>query len=195
MSPHLLRVAGTGQSQGYTGRARGAVRFRTGSDPGGSSPKDPSPVPRPYEALFQFGEQIRQLGKPADLLLRPDRVAVRDHVELTLLPRDHLGVVPEAVQLRHETRGAFVVAVSDRAVVDRNARHKADSSVRETAGAAVAYPCHAVKPAYTRSARRARSATAPPHRVRWGRRRVLGGLVELGVRVELCLDDLDDLAL
>ena len=32
----------------YTARARGAVRFRTGSDPGGSSPKDPSPVPRTF---------------------------------------------------------------------------------------------------------------------------------------------------
>ena len=34
----------------HCSRARGAVRFRTGSDPGGSSPKDPSPVPRTFLA-------------------------------------------------------------------------------------------------------------------------------------------------
>jgi hypothetical protein len=33
--------------------------------------------------------------------------------------------VTEAVQLRHETRGALVVPVSDRAVEDRNAGHAA----------------------------------------------------------------------
>ena len=65
------------------------------------------------------------------MLLRPDGVAVRDHVELALLPCDHLGDVPEAVQLRHETRGAFVVSVSDRAVVDRNACHQPTLALRK----------------------------------------------------------------
>jgi len=57
-------------------------------------------------------------------LLRPDRVAVGGHVELALLPCDHLGVVAEAVQLRHETRGARVIPVSDGAVVDRDPGHQ-----------------------------------------------------------------------
>src|SRR5581483_10958213 len=58
LSRHLLVVVGSlplcaprGRSASagrYTARARGAVRFRTGSDPGGSSPKDPSPVPRTF---------------------------------------------------------------------------------------------------------------------------------------------------
>src|SRR5881394_3798549 len=41
-------LASPGTFERYTARARGAVRFRTGSDPGGSSPKDPSPVPRTF---------------------------------------------------------------------------------------------------------------------------------------------------
>jgi hypothetical protein len=57
-----LRAAGRRPLRwGYSGLARGAVRFRTGSDPGGSSPKDPSPVPR----LFASGA-----GKPNPAVLQ-----------------------------------------------------------------------------------------------------------------------------
>src|SRR5262249_54615270 len=42
----VLRLSSVPPEAGETVRARGAARFRTGSDPGGSSPKDPSQVPR-----------------------------------------------------------------------------------------------------------------------------------------------------
>ena len=42
----LHRQGEVARAARYDALARGAVRFRTGSDPGGSSPKDPSPVPR-----------------------------------------------------------------------------------------------------------------------------------------------------
>jgi hypothetical protein len=85
-------------------------------------------------------EEIRKVGEAADLLLRPDGLAVRDHVELALLPGDHLGVVPEAVQLRHETRGALVVPVSDGAVVDRNAGHPATVALGKPVAAGAGIP-------------------------------------------------------
>ena len=59
----------------------------------------------------------------ADLLLGEDELAVGDHVELALHSGLHLGDVPDGVQLGHETRGPFVVAVSDGAEEDANRSH------------------------------------------------------------------------
>ena len=58
-----------------------------------------------------------------DALLREDRLAVRNHVELALCARGDLGGVPGALQLGRETRGPFVVAASDRAEKDAHMRH------------------------------------------------------------------------
>jgi hypothetical protein len=151
-------------------------------------------VPR---LLLQRRQQVRKLREAADVLLRPDRLAVGDHVELALFPCDHLGVVPESVQLRHETRGACVIPVSDGAVIDRDARHESTVATRKPVTAQPRIYRHAVLSSYAHPARDARGAAAHPHRLRQGRRRVLvlGGLVELGVRLELLLDDLDDLVL
>ena len=74
-------------------------------------------------ALGEDSQQVRQLRKPAFALLREDNLAVGLHVELALLSLLHLGHVPEAVQLGHETRGPLVVAVSDGAVEDADVRH------------------------------------------------------------------------
>ena len=86
-------------------------------------------------------EEIGQLGITPDLLLRPDRVAVDDHVELALFSCDHLGDVAEPVQLRHETRGAFVVPVSDRAVVDRDGGHEPTVASGNPVTARLGTPC------------------------------------------------------
>ena len=63
-------------------------------------------------------------GEAAGLLLREDDLAVDDDVELSLAAGLDLGfMVGLAVQLGRETRGPFVVTVSDGAVEDANARH------------------------------------------------------------------------
>jgi hypothetical protein len=54
-------------------------------------------------------------------LLREDERPVAEHVELTLLPLPDGGVVPLVLQLDRETRGPFVVAVSDGAIEDLDA--------------------------------------------------------------------------
>src|SRR5262249_15315470 len=73
----------------YTERARGAARFRTGSDPGGSSPKDPSQVPR----LFLS-------GRPGELGRREPGLPLVGDAE---------GVNARPLRLRHrEVRAAGV---------------------------------------------------------------------------------------
>ncbi len=72
------------------------------------------------------GEYLVHVGEAPLALLREEHLAVHDHVELTLLARNHLGGEPGAVQLGHETRGPFVIAASDRAVKDAHVRHSAD---------------------------------------------------------------------
>jgi hypothetical protein len=58
------------------------------------------------------------------LLLREDEVSFGENVELALPAGLDLGFVLRlGVQLGRETRGPFVVAVSDRAVLDHDARH------------------------------------------------------------------------
>jgi hypothetical protein len=65
------------------------------------------------------------LREPAFLLLREDQLAVGEHVELTLAALLDLGLVLRlGVQLGRETRGPRVVAVSDGAVLDQDARHE-----------------------------------------------------------------------
>jgi hypothetical protein len=62
--------------------------------------------------------------EPAFPLLREDEVAVHEHVVLALLSLHGLGLVLGlGVQLGRETRGPRVVAVSDGAVLDQDARH------------------------------------------------------------------------
>jgi hypothetical protein len=64
------------------------------------------------------------LGEPTLLLLREDELIVREHVELGLLALFDLGpVLCLGVQLGRETRSPRVVAVSDGAVLDQDARH------------------------------------------------------------------------
>ena len=58
------------------------------------------------------------------LLLGEEQLAVPEHVELTLPAGFGRGLVLRLrVQLGRETRGPFVVAVSDRAVLDQHLRH------------------------------------------------------------------------
>jgi hypothetical protein len=61
------------------------------------------------------------LGEATLGLLREDEPPVRDHVVLALRALDRLRVVPSVLQLSRETRGSFVIAVSDRAVEDLDA--------------------------------------------------------------------------
>ncbi len=64
------------------------------------------------------------LGEASGLLLGEDHGPVREDVELALAARFDLGLVLGlGVQLGRETRGPFVVAVSDGAVEDANLRH------------------------------------------------------------------------
>jgi len=65
------------------------------------------------------------LGEPTFLLLREDDCAVREHVELALRAFLDRSLVPRVVQLGRETRGPRVVAVSDGAILDQDARHNA----------------------------------------------------------------------
>ena len=73
------------------------------------------------------------LGEPALLLLREDEFVVSEHVELTLRTLLDLGLVLGlGVQLGRETRGPRVVAVSDGAVLDQDARHDANLPARSS---------------------------------------------------------------
>jgi hypothetical protein len=61
-------------------------------------------------------------------LLGEDQLAVGNDVELALLAGDRLGLVRRLlVELGRETRGPVVIAVSDRAVENVDARHSAMS--------------------------------------------------------------------
>jgi hypothetical protein len=58
------------------------------------------------------------------LLLREDELFVGEDVELALVPGLDLGLVLRlGIQLGRETRGPFVIAVSDGAVKDPYLRH------------------------------------------------------------------------
>jgi hypothetical protein len=69
-------------------------------------------------------------GEPAALLLREEKHAVHEHVELALCALLDLGLMLRpGVQLGRETRGPRVVAVSDGAVLDQDASHDANLPV------------------------------------------------------------------
>jgi hypothetical protein len=61
------------------------------------------------------------VGEASLGLFREDETPVGDHVVLALRTLDRLRVVTPAVQLSRETRGSFVVPVSDRAVKNLDA--------------------------------------------------------------------------
>jgi hypothetical protein len=64
------------------------------------------------------------LRKPPLLLLREDELLVGEDVELALVAGLDRGLMLGlGVQLGRETRGPFVVAVSDGAVQDPDSRH------------------------------------------------------------------------
>jgi hypothetical protein len=68
-------------------------------------------------------EHLARLRVPPGALLGEDRLPVGDHVELAVRALDGVDVVPVLSKLGRETRGPFVVAASDGAVEDADARH------------------------------------------------------------------------
>ena len=65
------------------------------------------------------------LGEAPGLLLGEDGLAVDENLELAVAAGLDLGLVFRlGVQLGRETRGPFVVAVSDGAVEDADSRHQ-----------------------------------------------------------------------
>jgi hypothetical protein len=65
------------------------------------------------------------LGEASCVLLREEQLAVGQHVELAVTAFLDLGLVLRlGVQLGRETRGPLVVALSDRAVLDEDLRHR-----------------------------------------------------------------------
>ena len=73
---------------------------------------------------FQSLVDLCAFGKSPLCLLREDQLAFGEHVELAVAAGFDLGfMLGLGVQLGRETRGPFVVTVSDGAVEDANARH------------------------------------------------------------------------
>src|SRR6266511_2875774 len=96
-------------------------------------------APRLWECL----ENLLGLGEAALALLRKDQVPVREHVELAFRAFGGLGLMPRPpVDLGRETRSPAVIAVSDGAVVDLDARHAPQLSdgVRPQARGARVHP-------------------------------------------------------
>ena len=84
--------------------------------------------------MSQAAQDLGELREATVTLLRERELAVDHDVELALLALGHLGDVPGAVQLGHETRGPFVVAVSDGAVEDADVRHRVELNDRPPLG-------------------------------------------------------------
>ena len=75
----------------------------------------PAAVLQRLECVHDFVDLGEALGR----LLREDEPTLGEHVELTAAARhDRRGVLGAPFDLGRETRSPFVVAVSDRAVVD-----------------------------------------------------------------------------
>jgi hypothetical protein len=127
---HLLGWPATWKAPSTAGRPAPLLRTR---------PRDSSSICRPSwghscsvasPALRAGGRSGKQradlgvLGEAALLLLREDELGVPEHVELALRALLDLRLVLGlGVQLGRETRGPRVVAVSDGAVLDQDARH------------------------------------------------------------------------
>src|SRR5438067_669760 len=78
---------------------------------------------RGRRSVQRLNDLVR-LGPPVFALLGKDQPAVGDDVELALFPGDCLRLMRGAIlQLGRETRGPAVIAVSDGAVEDLDARH------------------------------------------------------------------------
>ena len=67
---------------------------------------------------LQLGENLVLFRKASLALLREQELAVVEHVELAFGPRDDGGGNAVGVQYGRETRGPFVVAASDGAVLN-----------------------------------------------------------------------------
>src|SRR6266513_4135348 len=76
--------------------------------------------------LAQGIDDLRVLREPALLVLGEDQLPIREHVVLALRAFLDRSLVSHVVQLGRETRGPHVVAVSDGAVLDQDARHDAN---------------------------------------------------------------------
>jgi hypothetical protein len=75
---------------------------------------------------LQKREDLGVLGEAALTLLREEEHVAAQHVELALLALDRLGAVARLGRdLGRETRGPFVVSVSDGAVEDADLAHTA----------------------------------------------------------------------
>jgi hypothetical protein len=75
-------------------------------------------------AVTEERADLGVLREAPSFLLREDHLSVLEHVELALVALFEVGLVLGlGVQLGRETRGPFVVAVSDWAVEDANPRH------------------------------------------------------------------------
>ena len=84
----------------------------------------PEPVGR-ADALTELRDDLVGVGVASFGLLREDEGAVGDDVELGLLAGDRFGVVALRLEIGRETHGPRVVAASDGAVEDLDARHTA----------------------------------------------------------------------
>jgi hypothetical protein len=79
--------------------------------------------------LSESGTDLRALREAAFALLGEDQLALPEHVELPFRALFDLGLVLGlGVQLDRETRGPRVVAVSDGAVLDEDARHAVNAT-------------------------------------------------------------------
>lgn len=76
--------------------------------------------------LAEEGEHLGNVREPPGVLLGEDDRAVREHVVLALGALLSGRFVSRLVQLGRETRGPNVIAVSDGAVLDQDARHGAN---------------------------------------------------------------------
>ncbi|HKB19915.1 MAG TPA: hypothetical protein VKC65_02800, partial [Gaiellaceae bacterium] len=78
--------------------------------------------------------------EPAFVLLREDQLPVREDVVLALRALFDRRLVPCVVQLGRETRSPGVIAVSDGAVLDQDARHTVNLHSSESADPSLRVP-------------------------------------------------------
>lgn len=76
---------------------------------------------------LEIREDFAELREAVLLLLRKDQLAVGDDVELRSLALDRARLVAAVLELGREAHGPRVVAASDRAVEDLDARHSGET--------------------------------------------------------------------